>query len=51
VRDAEIIDASAMIVMPGFVDGHRHLWEGALVSWPDDRHRHEAVGLTTLREP
>jgi 5-methylthioadenosine/S-adenosylhomocysteine deaminase len=30
VQDAEVIDASAMIVMPGFVDGHRHLWEGAL---------------------
>src|SRR5687768_11488432 len=30
VRDAEVIDASAMIVMPGFIDGHRHLWEGQL---------------------
>lgn len=30
VPDAEIIDASAMIVMPGFVDSHRHLWEGAI---------------------
>jgi 5-methylthioadenosine/S-adenosylhomocysteine deaminase len=28
VPDAEIIDASSMVVMPGFVDGHRHLWEG-----------------------
>jgi cytosine/adenosine deaminase-related metal-dependent hydrolase len=28
--DAEIIDASDMIVMPGFVDTHRHLWEGIL---------------------
>ena len=26
-RDAEIIDASDTIVMPGFVDTHRHLWE------------------------
>lgn len=25
----EIIDASGMIVMPGFVDTHRHLWETA----------------------
>lgn len=30
VEDAEIVDASAMIVMPGFVDGHRHLWEGLI---------------------
>jgi 5-methylthioadenosine/S-adenosylhomocysteine deaminase len=28
--DAEIIDASGMIVMPGFVDTHRHIWEGLL---------------------
>lgn len=25
-RDAEVIDASEAIVMPGFVDTHRHLW-------------------------
>jgi 5-methylthioadenosine/S-adenosylhomocysteine deaminase len=28
--DAEVIDASGMIVMPGFVDTHRHSWEGIL---------------------
>jgi cytosine/adenosine deaminase-related metal-dependent hydrolase/ribose/xylose/arabinose/galactoside ABC-type transport system permease subunit len=28
--DAEEIDASGMIVMPGFVDTHRHIWEGLL---------------------
>src|SRR5260370_29133892 len=28
--DAEVIDASTMIVTPGFVDTHRHLWEGIL---------------------
>jgi 5-methylthioadenosine/S-adenosylhomocysteine deaminase len=27
---AELIDASDMIVMPGFVDSHRHVWEGIL---------------------
>jgi cytosine/adenosine deaminase-related metal-dependent hydrolase/ribose/xylose/arabinose/galactoside ABC-type transport system permease subunit len=27
---AEVIDASGMIVMPGFVDTHRHIWEGLL---------------------
>lgn len=30
VADAEVIDASAMIVMPGFVDAHRHAWEGVI---------------------
>ena len=30
VDDAEVIDASGMIVMPGFVDSHRHIWEGVL---------------------
>jgi cytosine/adenosine deaminase-related metal-dependent hydrolase len=29
-NDAEIIDASNMIVMPGFIDTHRHIWEGIL---------------------
>jgi 5-methylthioadenosine/S-adenosylhomocysteine deaminase len=28
--DAEVIDASGSIVMPGFVDTHRHIWEGVL---------------------
>ena len=27
---AEVVDASNMIVMPGFVDTHRHMWQGAL---------------------
>ena len=26
--DVEVIDASRMIVMPGFVDTHRHMWQG-----------------------
>jgi 5-methylthioadenosine/S-adenosylhomocysteine deaminase len=30
VADAEVIDASNTIVMPGFIDTHRHLWEGIL---------------------
>jgi len=28
--DAQIIDAWNMIVMPGFVDTHRHMWQGAV---------------------
>lgn len=30
VDGAEVIDATGMIVMPGFVDTHRHIWEGLL---------------------
>lgn len=30
VADAEEIDASNTIVMPGFIDTHRHVWEGIL---------------------
>ena len=28
--EVEVIDATEMIVMPGFVDSHRHIWEGLL---------------------
>ncbi|HSJ27497.1 MAG TPA: amidohydrolase family protein, partial [Acidimicrobiia bacterium] len=28
--EAEVIDASGLIVIPGFVDSHRHIWEGIL---------------------
>jgi 5-methylthioadenosine/S-adenosylhomocysteine deaminase len=28
--EVEVIDASGMIVIPGFVDSHRHIWEGLL---------------------
>ena len=30
VADCEVIDASNMIVMPGFVDTHRHTWESVV---------------------
>jgi cytosine/adenosine deaminase-related metal-dependent hydrolase len=29
-NDAQVVDASHAIVMPGFIDTHRHLWEGSL---------------------
>src|SRR5262245_45287453 len=28
--DAQVIDATGMIVMPGFVDSHRHTWQSLL---------------------
>ncbi|MET7399364.1 amidohydrolase family protein [Dactylosporangium sp. NPDC005572] len=28
--DAEVVDATGMIVMPGLVDTHRHVWQSAL---------------------
>jgi 5-methylthioadenosine/S-adenosylhomocysteine deaminase len=28
--DAEVIDGTGMIAIPGFVDAHKHLWQGAL---------------------
>jgi 5-methylthioadenosine/S-adenosylhomocysteine deaminase len=28
--DAEAVDASGRIVMPGFVDTHRHMWQGSI---------------------
>lgn len=30
--NAEVIDADGMIALPGFVDTHRHLWEGLIRS-------------------
>jgi 5-methylthioadenosine/S-adenosylhomocysteine deaminase len=30
VTDCEVIDAEGMIVMPGLVDSHRHLWYGPI---------------------
>jgi cytosine/adenosine deaminase-related metal-dependent hydrolase len=49
VSDAEVIDASKMIVMPGFVDTHRHIWEGILKNIaPDallDEYFHDILGV------
>jgi 5-methylthioadenosine/S-adenosylhomocysteine deaminase len=30
VSDVEVFDANGMIVLPGFVDTHRHIWEGVI---------------------
>jgi len=30
ISDAEVVDARNRIVLPGFVDSHRHLWQTAL---------------------
>lgn len=34
--NAEEIDVSASIVMPGFIDTHRHVWEGLFRNFGDD---------------
>ncbi|HSM01298.1 MAG TPA: hypothetical protein VK960_02495, partial [Acidimicrobiia bacterium] len=41
-RDAEVIDADGAIVMPGFVDAHRHAWETLF------RNMGEPVGVDRL---
>jgi 5-methylthioadenosine/S-adenosylhomocysteine deaminase len=36
-RGGDVVDASGMIVMPGFVDTHRHMWQGLIRNiGPDD---------------
>ncbi|WP_306828229.1 amidohydrolase family protein [Catenuloplanes nepalensis] len=36
VQDAEVVDATGMIVMPGLVDTHRHTWQGAFAQIATD---------------
>ncbi|MEV7085562.1 amidohydrolase family protein [Streptomyces sp. NPDC093085] len=45
VQDAEVIDARGMIVMPGLVDTHRHLWQGSLRQIAADWTLGEYLGL------
>jgi 5-methylthioadenosine/S-adenosylhomocysteine deaminase len=32
-KDAEVIDASGRLVIPGLVDTHRHVWQGAILAF------------------
>lgn len=46
--DAEIIDASGMVVMPGLVDSHRHAWQTALRGLPMERGSYFRIVLEQL---
>lgn len=51
--DAQVIDASRMIIMPGFVDTHRHSWQGQLRNiLPNgklqERSRHRSPRISTV---
>jgi cytosine/adenosine deaminase-related metal-dependent hydrolase len=64
VGDAEVIDTAGMIVMPGLVNAHIHLWQtalrGLLADWAGSdyfnylhtrltpRYRHEDTYISTL---
>ena len=37
IEDAEIVDCSGKIVMPGFIDTHHHMWEGLFRSSGTDQ--------------
>ncbi|VVJ24966.1 Uncharacterised protein [Amycolatopsis camponoti] len=48
IADAEIVDATGKIVLPGFVDTHRHTWQTAFrglgADWTFDQYRVAAHG-------
>lgn len=52
---ATVIDASQTIVMPGFIDTHRHMWQGALRnSLPDgvlNDYMRDILGVRPLMRP
>ncbi|MFA8388349.1 MAG: amidohydrolase family protein [Pelagibaca sp.] len=41
IEDAEIVDCTGKIVMPGFIDTHHHMWEGAFRSSGTDQMLHD----------
>jgi cytosine/adenosine deaminase-related metal-dependent hydrolase len=45
VSDAEVIAAHNVIVMPGFIDTHRHMWEGILRNIIPDTYWPEFFGM------
>ena len=47
--NAEVIDASGMIAIPGFVDSHRHLWEGLLRNALAENSIAEYFGIVNLK--
>lgn len=56
VSDAETIDGSGTLASPGFVDGHRHLWQTTLRGLLSDRvladyYRRVRVGFSTVYTP
>lgn len=44
LADVEVIDAAGMIVMPGFVDSHRHTWQTSVRHCCADMHPHKYFG-------
>ncbi len=42
--DAEMIDGSGLIALPGLIDAHRHVWQGALTMVAADADLHSYFG-------
>src|SRR4026209_122940 len=49
-RDAEQVDASDTIVMPGFVDTHRHAWTSLFRNLDESASRGRASGVDALTD-